>query len=202
VQLMRPFVKRTIDVVGAALGLLAGVPVFALVALLIRLTMGPPVFFRQRRGGLRGAVFSIYKFRTMSDARDASGALLPDNRRLTRLGRVLRRTSIDEFPQLWNVVKGDMSLVGPRPLVAEYLERYNSFQRRRHEVRPGLTGLAQIQGRNAVDWNRRFELDVWYVDHCSLWLDAKILAATFWKLLGRASSKKEFAAIPEFRGSE
>jgi sugar transferase EpsL len=202
VQLMRPFVKRTIDVVGAALGLLAGVPVFALVALLIRLTMGPPVFFRQRRGGLRGAVFSIYKFRTMSDARDASGALLPDNRRLTRLGRVLRRTSIDEFPQLWNVVKGDMSLVGPRPLVAEYLERYNSFQRRRHEVRPGLTGLAQIQGRNAVDWNRRFELDVWYVDHCSLWLDAKILAATFWKLLGRASSDKEFAPIPEFRGSE
>jgi sugar transferase EpsL len=199
---MRPFVKRTIDVVGAALGLLAGVPVFALVALLIRLTMGPPVFFRQRRGGLRGAVFSIYKFRTMSDARDASGALLPDNRRLTRLGRVLRRTSIDEFPQLWNVVKGDMSLVGPRPLVAEYLERYNSFQRRRHEVRPGLTGLAQIQGRNAVDWNRRFELDVWYVDHCSLWLDAKILAATFWKLLGRASSDKEFAPIPEFRGSE
>jgi sugar transferase EpsL len=202
VQLMRPFVKRTIDVVGAALGLLAGVPVFALVALLIRLTMGPSVFFRQRRGGLRGAVFSIYKFRTMSDARDASGALLPDNRRLTRLGRVLRRTSIDEFPQLWNVVKGDMSLVGPRPLVAEYLERYNSFQRRRHEVRPGLTGLAQIQGRNAVDWNRRFELDVWYVDHCSLWLDAKILAATFWKLLGRASSDKEFAPIPEFRGSE
>jgi sugar transferase EpsL len=199
---MRPFVKRTIDVVGAALGLLAGVPVFALVALLIRLTMGPPVFFRQRRGGLRGAVFSIYKFRTMSDARDASGALLPDNRRLTRLGRVLRRTSIDEFPQLWNVVKGDMSLVGPRPLMAEYLERYNSFQRRRHEVRPGLTGLAQIQGRNAVDWNRRFELDVWYVDHCSLWLDAKILAATFWKLLGRASSDKEFAPIPEFRGSE
>jgi sugar transferase EpsL len=199
---MRPFVKRTIDVVGAALGLLAGVPVFALVALLIRLTMGPPVFFRQMRGGLRGAVFSIYKFRTMSDARDASGALLPDNRRLTRLGRVLRRTSIDEFPQLWNVVKGDMSLVGPRPLMAEYLERYNSFQRRRHEVRPGLTGLAQIQGRNAVDWNRRFELDVWYVDHCSLWLDAKILAATFWKLLGRASSEKEFAAIPEFRGSE
>jgi sugar transferase EpsL len=202
VQLMRPFVKRTIDVVGAALGLLAGVPVFALVALLIRLTMGSPVFFRQRRGGLRGAVFSICKFRTMSDARDASGALLPDTRRLTRLGRVLRRTSIDEFPQLWNVVKGDMSLVGPRPLVAEYLERYNSFQRRRHEVRPGLTGLAQIQGRNAVDWNRRFELDVWYVDHCSLWLDAKILAATFWKLLGRASSDKEFAPIPEFRGSE
>jgi sugar transferase EpsL len=199
---MRPFVKRTIDAVGSALGLLAGMPVFALVALLIRLTMGSPVFFQQRRGGLRGAVFSIYKFRTMSDARDASGALLPDNRRLTRLGRVLRRTSIDEFPQLWNVVKGDMSLVGPRPLMAEYLERYNSFQRRRHEVRPGLTGLAQIQGRNAVDWNRRFELDVWYVDHCSLWLDAKILAATFWKLLGRASSEKEFAAIPEFRGSE
>jgi len=199
---MRPFVKRTIDAVGGALGLLAGMPLFALVALLIRLTMGSPVFFRQRRGGLNGTVFSICKFRTMSDARDASGALLPDVRRLTRLGRVLRRTSIDEFPQLWNVVNGDMSLVGPRPLMAEYLERYNSFQRRRHEVRPGLTGLAQIQGRNAVDWNKRFELDVWYVDHCSLWLDAKILAATFWKLLGRASSDEEFAAIPEFRGSD
>jgi sugar transferase EpsL len=199
---MRRFVKRLIDVVGSTLGLLALMPLLALVALSIRLTMGSPVFFRQRRGGLNGTVFSICKFRTMSNARDASGALLPDNQRLTRLGRMLRRTSIDELPQLWNVLKGDMSLVGPRPLLEEYLERYNSFQRKRHSLRPGLTGLAQIQGRNALDWNKRFELDVWYVEHPSLWLDAKILAATCRKLLGRAASDKEFASVPEFPGSE
>ena len=199
---MRRFVKRALDAVGATLGLLATLPVLALVALLIRLNLGSPVFFRQRRGGLHGTVFSICKFRTMSDARDASGALLPDTQRFTRLGHILRRTSIDELPQLWNVVKGDMSLVGPRPLFAEYLERYNSFQRKRHQVRPGLTGLAQIQGRNALDWHKRFELDVWYVEHASLWLDAKILAATFWKLLRGASRDEEFASIPDFRGSD
>ncbi len=199
---MKLFVKRMIDIAGAALGLLIALPLLLLVAFWIRLAIGSPVLFRQRRGGLHGRVFCICKFRTMSDARDSAGALLPDTQRLTHVGRFLRRTSIDELPQLWNVITGDMSLVGPRPLLAEYLDRYNAFQRRRHLVRPGLTGLAQIQGRNALDWDQRFELDVWYVEHGSLWLDAKILAATVWKLLRGASSDKEFATIPEFRGSE
>jgi lipopolysaccharide/colanic/teichoic acid biosynthesis glycosyltransferase len=158
--------------------------------------------FAQRRIGQCNRVFTIYKFRTMIDVCDSSGRLLPDERRLTALGRFLRSTSLDELPQLWNVVKGDMSLVGPRPLLPEYSPRYTAFQRRRHEVRPGITGWVQVNGRNGLTWEQKFELDVWYVDHWSLWLDARILWMTMSQVLRRAGiSQAGHATMPEFMGS-
>jgi len=161
--------------------------------------MGKPVIFRQQRGGLGGRVFTLYKFRTMRDLKDQKGKPAPDSERLTPLGRLLRHTSVDELPQLWNVFKGDMSLVGPRPLLADYLTRYTSFQRRRHEVKPGITGLAQIHGRNAVDWPRKFELDVQYVDTWTLGLDFRILAITVWNLIRRKEAARgAYDTIPEF----
>ena len=171
-------IKRALDVAGAGLGLLAAAPLLALAAVAIRLAMGPGVVFRQLRPGLGGRSFTLYKLRTMSDEFDAAGHFRPDFSRVTRLGRFLRMTSIDELPQLWNVLKGDMSLVGPRPLLTRYLERYDAVQRRRHDVRPGITGWAQIHRRTAVSWDERLALDVWYVDHWSLGLDLKILART------------------------
>lgn len=171
-------VKRVIDVTGAGIGLLLTAPLIAAAVLAIRWTMGPSVFFRQTRPGQAGRSFTLYKLRTMSDDTDAAGHARPEFARVTPLGRFLRQTSIDELPQLWNVLKGDMSLVGPRPLLMRYLERYNEVQRRRHDVKPGITGWAQIHRRTALTWDDRLRLDVWYVDHWTLRLDCVILAKT------------------------
>lgn len=170
--------KRAVDVVGAALALAAGAVPMAIIAAAIRVTMGRPVLFRHTRPGLHGQPFTLLKFRTMRDDRDAHGNLLPNEQRITRLGAWLRAGSLDELPELINVLRGDMSLVGPRPLLTEYLERYTPEQARRHDVRPGLTGLAQVEGRNALSWETKFVLDVAYVDQWSLWLDLQVLAQT------------------------
>lgn len=175
--------KRGFDLLASALALLLLAPVLAVLALLVRRKLGTPVLFRQQRPGLHGRPFMMQKFRTMTDARGASGELLPDAVRLTPFGRWLRATSLDELPELWNVLKGDMSLVGPRPLLMEYLPLYSPHQARRHEVRPGITGWAQVNGRNALGWEAKFDLDVWYVEHASLWLDLRILALTVWRVL-------------------
>jgi len=177
-------------------------PLLAVMALVLRNTVGAPVFFRQVRPGLLGRPFAIYKFRTMRDARDADGNLPPDADRLMRLGRFLRATSLDELPELWNVLKGDMSIVGPRPLLMQYLDRYTPEQARRHEVKPGLTGWAQVNGRNALSWEEKFNLDVWYVDHWSLGLDLKIMGMTVLKVLKREGISAEGeATMVEFMGS-
>jgi sugar transferase EpsL len=180
-----PIVKRFFDILAAAAALLILAPVLAALALIVRLAIGAPILFKQQRPGLRGKPFMIYKFRTMSDARDAAGCLLPDHERLERVGKFLRSTSLDELPELINVLRGEMSVVGPRPLLMEYLPRYSAEQMRRHDVLPGITGLAQINGRNVASWPRKFELDVWYGDHWSMWLDLKIIALTVWKVLKR-----------------
>jgi sugar transferase EpsL len=180
----RNFGKRIFDLVVTVPLLILLSPVIAAVAVLVRLRLGSPVIFRQQRPGLDGAPFTILKFRTMTSERDANGALLPDEERITKLGRALRRTSLDEVLQLVNVVKGNMSLVGPRPLLMDYLERYTPHQKRRHELHPGITGLAQVSGRNSLSWEEKFALDVWYVDHCSAYLDLKILAMTVRAVLG------------------
>jgi sugar transferase EpsL len=152
---------------------------------MVRLILGKPVFFRQQRPGLHGRPFTMYKFRTMTEARDAHGNLLPDGERLTRFGRLLRSASLDELPELFNVLKGDMSLVGPRPLLMQYLDRYTPGQARRHKVKPGLTGWSQVNGRNAISWEEKFRLDVWYVDNWSIWLDIKIILITVWMIIRR-----------------
>jgi lipopolysaccharide/colanic/teichoic acid biosynthesis glycosyltransferase len=163
--------------------------------------MGNPMFV-QSRVGKHDRIFSFYKFRTMNNDRDAAGKLLPDEERLTALGRFLRATSLDELPQLWNVLKGEMSLVGPRPLLPEYLPRYTAFQRRRHEVKPGITGWVQVNGRNSLTWEQKFDLDVWYVDHRSFWLDLKVLCLTVLQVLRRDGiSQAGHATMPEFLGS-
>ena len=199
---MYPVVKRCIDIVGAGLGLIVLSPVLAVVAVLIWRQMGRPVIFRQMRPGLNGQAFCMYKFRTMTDNLDDHGNLLPDEQRLTALGKFLRKTSLDEFPQLFNVLKGDMSLVGPRPLLLQYQERYTSEQVRRQEVRPGITGWAQVNGRNTINWEEKFALDVWYVNNRSLWLDIKILAVTIWKVFRREGiSAQGEATMPEFMGN-
>lgn len=177
-------------------------PLFLVVALLVRCKIGSPVLFTQMRSGCKGRPFTLYKFRTMNDKRDAKGKLLPDVDRLTSLGRFLRTSSLDELPELWNVLKGDMSLVGPRPLLMQYLERYTPEQARRHEVRPGITGWAQVNGRNAITWEEKFKLDVWYVDNSSLWLDIKIIVMTLWKTLKREGiTHPGQATMGEFKGS-
>lgn len=195
-------VKRFLDFF-SALSVLAVVwPIMLVVAVVIRLRLGTPVLFRQQRPGRNGKPFLLYKFRSMSDARDAQGALLPDDIRLGTFGRALRRSSLDELPQLFNVLKGDMSLVGPRPLLMEYLPLYSQEQARRHEVRPGITGWAQVNGRNAISWEDRLALDVWYVDHRSLWLDLKILAMTISRVFRRSGiSQPGHETMPKFRGS-
>ncbi len=177
--------KRFFDLVASALGLVALAPVFVVVAFLIRRKLGSPVFFRQTRPGLSGKPFEMIKFRTMLDATDKHGNPLPDDQRMTPFGSFLRATSLDELPELWNVLKGDMSLVGPRPLLMEYLPLYSKEQYRRHEARPGVTGWAQVNGRNAISWEDKFKLDVWYVDNQSFWLDLKILFLTVKKVLVR-----------------
>jgi len=194
--------KRVIDVVGASAALVVLSPLLAVVALLVRVRMGAPVLFRQQRPGRGGRPFLMTKFRTMTDRRGPTGELLPDAERLTALGRWLRRTSIDELPELLNVVRGDMSLVGPRPLLVEYLPLYSDVQARRHEVRPGITGWAQVHGRNAVTWEEKFELDVWYVDHRSTRLDFEILGKTVSQVFsGHGVSAPGHATIEPFRGS-
>jgi lipopolysaccharide/colanic/teichoic acid biosynthesis glycosyltransferase len=199
---MRRVLKRLIDLVCAFLGLFVAAPVLVAVAIVIRSTMGSPVLFRQQRPGLGGRLFTLFKFRTMRVATDREGWPLPDTERLTALGSFLRRASIDELPQLWNVLIGDLSLVGPRPLLPEYLERYNAEQARRHEVRPGITGWAQVNGRNALSWEDKFALDVWYVDNWSLLLDLKILWMTLIKVLKREGIQAtDHATMPEFKGS-
>ncbi len=193
--------KRILDVVVASFGLIVCAPLLLILIILVRVKLGSPVFFCQVRPGIKGRPFTMLKFRTMTDARDANGRMLPDERRLTSFGRLLRATSMDELPELWNVLRGEMSIVGPRPLLMEYLPLYSPQQARRHEVRPGVTGWAQVNGRNALSWDEKFELDVWYVDHRSLWLDALILWLTVKKVLVREGINAAGDAImPVFRG--
>ncbi|SKA89392.1 Sugar transferase involved in LPS biosynthesis (colanic, teichoic acid) [Thiothrix eikelboomii] len=194
--------KRILDLSATLFGLILLAPIILILAILIRLKLGSPVFFTQTRPGLHAKPFKMVKFRTMTDARDAAGNLLPDNIRLTAFGRFLRSTSLDELPELWNVLKGEMSLVGPRPLLMEYLPLYSTEQARRHEVRPGITGWAQINGRNAISWEEKFKLDVWYVDNQSFWLDLKILVLTIKKVFVREGISAEGeATMPKFTGS-
>ncbi|CRK76336.1 MULTISPECIES: sugar transferase [Roseobacteraceae] len=194
--------KRIIDILGASVGLLLFSPVLAIVAYKIRREMGAPVLFTQTRPGRDGKPFEMIKFRTMRDAIDADGRQLPDAERLTKLGRFLRSSSIDELPELWNVLKGDMSLVGPRPLLIEYLPLYSAEQARRHEVRPGVTGWAQVNGRNAISWDEKFALDLWYVDNRSLWLDLKIIWQTIRKVIKRDGiSAAGEATMSKFTGN-
>lgn len=198
----REVAKRVLDVSGAVIGLVVLAPIMAVVALAVLAGLGPPVLFRQVRPGRHGRPFVIYKFRTMRDLRDAEGNLLSGEARLTRLGAFLRVTSIDELPELINVLTGDMSLVGPRPLLWHYLPRYSPEQARRHDLKPGITGWAQVNGRNAIDWEQRFAFDVWYVDHYSLWLDLRILARTVLNVLIRAGVSPAGRDLnDEFRGS-
>ena len=194
--------KRVIDVLGASTALVVLSPLLAVVAVIVRVRMGPPVLFRQLRPGREGRPFELTKFRTMTDQRGPDGTLLPDAQRLTALGRFLRRTSIDELPELVNVVRGDMSLVGPRPLLMEYLPRYSAEQARRHEVRPGVTGWTQVNGRNELTWDEKFALDVWYVDHRSTRLDLEILGRTVSRVLGgQGVSAPGHPTMEPFRGS-
>jgi lipopolysaccharide/colanic/teichoic acid biosynthesis glycosyltransferase len=195
--------KRLLDIVVAAAALIMLSPVFLILALVVRLRLGAPVLFRQRRPGVGGQPFELIKFRSMTDARNARGELLPDEQRLPATGRLLRSSSLDELPELWNVLRGDMSLVGPRPLLMEYLPLYSPRQARRHEVRPGLTGWAQVNGRNSLSWEDKFELDVWYVDNQSLWLDCRIIVLTVWQVLARRGISAEGeSTMPRFRGSQ
>lgn len=198
----RKFGKRLVDVALTIVMLALSAPILATVAALVRLKLGSPVLFRQKRPGHHGQPFTIYKFRTMGDARDADGNLLPDEQRLGSFGKALRRTSLDELPEFINVLKGDMSLIGPRPLLMDYLGRYTAEQRRRHEVLPGITGLAQISGRNSLLWEQKFALDVWYVDHLTASLDLKILIMTIWAVLGgEGVSAPSSVSAPEFMGT-
>jgi lipopolysaccharide/colanic/teichoic acid biosynthesis glycosyltransferase len=195
--------KRMLDAPAAAIGCVLLSPLFLVVYLLVRWQLGSPVIFRQRRSGWYGRPFTLYKFRTMRDELDAQGRPLADEQRLTRFGQWLRSLSLDELPQLWNILRGDMSVVGPRPLLDRYLNRYSPQQARRLDVRPGITGWAQINGRNAISWNEKFRLDVWYVDHCSLGLDIKILWRTCANVFSRRGIRAEgHATMPEFMGDE
>ncbi|NOY98037.1 MAG: sugar transferase [Chloroflexi bacterium] len=198
-----PRSKRLFDLALTILGLLIVLPILLLVAALVRVFLGRPVLFRQQRPGYKGRPFFIYKFRTMTGGRDADGNLLPDSERLTRLGRFLRAASLDELPELFNVLRGEMSLVGPRPLLMAYLPRYSPEQMRRHDVLPGITGWAQVNGRNDITWPEKFRLDVWYVDHWSFWLDIKILWLTIWKVFKREGiSQTGEATTAYFMGNE
>jgi lipopolysaccharide/colanic/teichoic acid biosynthesis glycosyltransferase len=197
-----PISKRIFDVLAAGLLAAALSPILLMVALLVRIYHGSPVLFGQIRPGLGGKTFRIFKFRSMNNARTADGSLLPDEARLTQLGKFLRSSSLDELPELFNVLRGEMSLVGPRPLLVQYLERYSAEQARRHDVLPGITGWAQVNGRNALTWDDKFKLDVWYVDHWSFWLDTKILFMTVWKVFRREGiSQPGHATAEEFMGN-
>ncbi|KSU60401.1 sugar transferase [[Bacillus] enclensis] len=199
------FVKRPMDFTISLLAIiiLTIIPVLPIVALLVKTKLGSPVFFKQKRPGLNEEVFMMYKFRTMTDERNQNGELLPDSARLTKFGRFLRSTSLDELPELFNILKGDMSIIGPRPLLVQYLPLYNEHQKRRHDVRPGLSGLAQVSGRNAISWEEKFNLDVYYVDNVSFRGDWKIILLTLKKALVREGINSETAATMEpFKGNE
>ena len=195
--------KRVFDITLVLLGLPILVPIYILVALLVRIKLGSPILFKQRRPGLNKQIFNMIKFRSMTMKSDASGVLLSDSNRLTRFGEFLRSTSLDELPSFWTVLRGEMSLVGPRPLLVEYLPLYSEKQSRRHEVKPGITGWAQVNGRNAINWDEKFDLDVWYVDNQSVWLDIKILFLTIKKVIIRDGiSAKDDATMPPFKGTK
>ncbi|MDD5369304.1 MAG: sugar transferase [Anaerolineaceae bacterium] len=198
-----PLSKRLLDLALTLPGLVLLSPFLAGIAVWVRFAGGTPVLFRQVRPGYQGKLFTVYKFRTMTEHKDEHGVLLPDGQRLPPWGRFLRAASLDELPELFNVVRGEMSLVGPRPLLARYLERYTPEQLRRHEVAPGITGWAQVNGRNTLTWEDKFRLDVWYVEHWSFWLDVKILALTVWKVLKREGiSQPGMATAEEFHGED
>lgn len=194
--------KRSMDIVIASLALVLLSPVLVVVAIMVRVRLGSPIVFYQVRPGLNGKPFKMLKLRSMTEDKDGLGCLLPDAQRLSPFGRWLRSTSLDELPELWNVLKGDMSLVGPRPLLMEYLPLYSAEQSRRHEVRPGVTGWAQINGRNAIGWQKKFSLDVWYVDHRSVWLDVKILFVTLARVVRREGvTATDSASVEKFTGN-
>lgn len=198
-----PRTKRLLDLLLTLPGVILLSPIILVTAILVRVLIGSPVLFRHIRPGYRSELFTLYKFRTMTETLDKNGQPLPDAQRLTMLGRILRATSLDELPELYNVLRGEMSLVGPRPLLAKYLDRYSREQTRRHDLLPGITGWAQINGRNNVSWDDKFELDVWYVDHWSLWLDLKILLLTPWKVLAREGiNEPGNATAREFMGAQ
>ena len=200
---MSKFFKRLVDIIASASGLIILSPVFLILAYLIRKNLGSPVFFIQERPGKDGKPFKMIKFRSMRDAVDKDGNPLPDSERLTPFGKKLRAASLDELPELWNVLKGDMSLVGPRPLLMSYLPLYNDFQFRRHEMRPGVTGWAQVNGRNAISWDEKFAYDIWYIDHFSLWFDMKILFLTIKKVfIKEGISAEGEATMPYFTGND
>ena len=197
------FVKRCLDFLLSLAALIILSPVLLLVAILVRCKLGSPILFKQKRPGLHEKIFCMYKFRTMTDAKDADGNLLPDEVRLTKFGKLLRSTSLDELPELFNILKGDMAIVGPRPLLVQYLPRYNERQRRRHDVRPGFTGLAQVNGRNSINWQEKFEWDVKYVENVSFLMDLRIIAKTVKVVLKRDGISSETSAtMEEFRGNE
>ena len=200
---MNTFFKRLFDIIASASGLIFLSPVFLILIYLIRKNLGEPVFFTQERPGKDGKPFKMIKFRSMRDAVDQDGNPLPDSERLTPFGKKLRATSLDELPELWNVLKGEMSLVGPRPLLMSYLPLYNEFQNRRHEMRPGVTGWAQVNGRNALSWDEKFAHDIWYIDHYSFWLDMKILFLTVKKVfIKEGISAEGEATMPYFTGND
>lgn len=195
-------IKRIFDILAAGSVLLIFSPLLLLVAILVRYKLGAPILFKQARPGLKGEIFNMYKFRSMLDKNDKNGVSLPDNERLTPFGKLLRSSSLDELPGLWCVLKGDMSLVGPRPLLVEYLPLYNNEQARRHDVKPGITGWAQVNGRNAISWEEKFSLDVWYVDNRSIWLDIKILLLTIKKVFAQSDISAEGeATMTKFSGT-
>ena len=195
------YIKRLLDIIISFTSLVILSPVLLIVAVLVRIKLGSPVIFHQDRPGYHEKVFKLCKFRSMTDARDENGNLQPDEVRLTKFGKALRATSLDELPELWNILKGDMSLIGPRPLLVKYLPLYNEFQRHRHDVKPGLTGWAQVNGRNTISWEQRFEYDVYYVDHISFWMDLKILFQTVAVVFARSGiNSKTSATMEEFMG--
>lgn len=189
--------KRLLDLLLSLIAVVILSPVYLCISILVRVLLGSPVLFVQQRPGVNEKIFKLYKFRSMTDRKDIEGNPLPDEERLTRFGRFLRTSSLDELPELINILKGDMSIVGPRPLLVQYLDRYNNFQKRRHEVRPGITGLAQVNGRNALSWKKKFQYDVWYVDHVSLFLDIKIILQTIKVVLSHSNISSETSATME-----
>lgn len=196
------FIKRPMDIVLSLLAIIILSPVLLIVALLVRVKLGSPVIFKQRRPGLNENIFTLYKFRTMTDEKDENGELQPNHIRLTKLGRILRATSLDELPELFNILKGDMSIIGPRPLLIEYLPLYNEKQKHRHDVRPGLSGLAQVNGRNAISWDEKFDYDIEYVENLTFLLDLKIILKTFFKVLKREGiNRTENITMDKFKGN-
>lgn len=202
-KLYKNYIKQVIDFVLSLVALILLSPLFLIISVLVRLKLGSPIFFTQERPGKDGNIFLMYKFRTMTDARDEDGELLSDDIRLTRFGKALRSTSLDELPEMWNILKGDMSIVGPRPLLTQYLPLYNDHQKRRHEVKPGLTGYAQVNGRNTLDWPKRFDLDVKYIDNINFLLDCKIILQTIKKVIVKEGISSESSSTMEpFKGNK